>query len=956
MILMALFNVLLLTAAPNTGLVFPGTAGSYFDTGTLAGSPTQFTIETWICYQSLPTGESAYILSTEEANAGDKGFTLRANKNKINLCASNGSWRNVVGSTSLVPGVWYHIAATCSDTELKVYVNGQLDGTLAITTPIIPSSKPLRVGDSPSWTGRLLAGTLSDLRFWSVVRTEAEIASDMTNSMIGTETGLQANWKMNENTGSTVAETKTLATSIFPESIKWYIPASGVTVSGNPLSILNGKTQMTAAIEPANASQSVLWSVSDPSIATINGFGVLSGHKNGILTVTATTKDGTLLAGTREITVSNQATAVPLKQVFIDFGPNDVNNGNSTTSPDVNGNYWNNMTSAAVSATPMALVNDENGATTFGLNMTTGMSTNGIQNGALLNPNASFLGEFAIPTATQDYFFGGSGGMKVSGLDPTKGYSFKMFGCRDDKEIRITQFALTGANTVVTGIQTSGVNLGGAGVNTNNSGICVSDLVYPNASGEIGIAITKNVSNAYLNAMKIEEYDVTKVTNVNVVSNAISTPDGTTQMLAEILPAEATEKDIVWSVDNAGIATINTEGMLTAHGNGTVTVTATTRDGSNVLGTAQIVVSNQKIPTKRVYIDFGPIDCVSGAATVNPDVNGNYWNNYTGDLKDASMAVVDKTNAASGITLTTLSTFRVNPGAAIMSITNPTVAQLGDLAVGTATQDFFFSENSTPGLKISGLSQNKGYRFYVYGSRTGVDARISKYVFTGAKVTESYLMTTCMNLGGLGVNVNNSSLYTTPVIFADANGDITLQMSSIISNYGYLNILKIDEFDIDVASISIVGENITADRGTSQMSATVLPDNAAVKDVTWSVNDESIATIDANGLLSARKNGTVTVTATTTEVGSAISNSIEITISGQIVTGISKANTSVEVFVKEETISVKGATSVVELFNSTGVKILTRIASVETVINSGNLPKGVYILVVDKKQSFKVVK
>lgn len=60
-------------------------------------------------------------------------------------------------------------------------------------------------------------------------------------------------------------------------------------------------------------------------------------------------------------------------------------------------------------------------------------------------------------------------------------------------------------------------------------------------------------------------------------------------------------------------------------------------------------------------------------------------------------------------------------------------------------------------------------------------------------------------------------------------------------------------------SIEIYGEDIIS--GQSQYTATVLPSYATDKSVQWSVDNDSIATIDQAGLLTPKTSGTVTVTA-----------------------------------------------------------------------------------------------
>lgn len=72
--------------------------------------------------------------------------------------------------------------------------------------------------------------------------------------------------------------------------------------------------------------------------------------------------------------------------------------------------------------------------------------------------------------------------------------------------------------------------------------------------------------------------------------------------------------------------------------------------------------------------------------------------------------------------------------------------------------------------------------------------------------------------------------------------------------------------------------NSTFVGGKLQLSASVAPATANPK-VVWSTNDETIATIDENGLLTGVKAGTVTVTATSVS-NSAIKATKEITING----------------------------------------------------------------------------
>lgn len=88
-----------------------------------------------------------------------------------------------------------------------------------------------------------------------------------------------------------------------------------------------------------------------------------------------------------------------------------------------------------------------------------------------------------------------------------------------------------------------------------------------------------------------------KVTGITVKSAGDATSvenSATLQMTVDVLPAEATNKEVTWSISSGTAATIDaTSGLLTADASktGAVTVKAVAKDGSGVEGTKSITVT-----------------------------------------------------------------------------------------------------------------------------------------------------------------------------------------------------------------------------------------------------------------------------------------------------------------------------------------------------------------------------
>lgn len=88
-----------------------------------------------------------------------------------------------------------------------------------------------------------------------------------------------------------------------------------------------------------------------------------------------------------------------------------------------------------------------------------------------------------------------------------------------------------------------------------------------------------------------------------------------------------------------------------------------------------------------------------------------------------------------------------------------------------------------------------------------------------------------------------------------------------------------------VQEITLDKESVTLEAGESAtLTATVGPDDAADKTLSWSSSDPSVATVDGNGLVSAVSKGKTTITVSAND-GSDISASCEVNVFSYIVPG-----------------------------------------------------------------------
>ncbi|MDZ4668081.1 MAG: Ig-like domain-containing protein [bacterium] len=237
--------------------------------------------------------------------------------------------------------------------------------------------------------------------------------------------------------------------------------------------------------------------------------------------------------------------------------------------------------------------------------------------------------------------------------------------------------------------------------------------------------------------------------------------------------------------------------------------------------------------------------------------------------------------------------------------TFPRLSNLGVIHIGTnmeGTRLFYFanrqSNNQTlfAHLDLRGnLIKDSLYNQYIdlpytYGNK----AFISPTVNTGFILPGEKIILVDSNLHIAWVNTYDNIIHRRKSNYSILSSDSSIVSvgSGFFRTQGIGN--EISDFwigmksiSIMVKSINIVGSsNINQIHGSLQLSAVVLPESAINKAVYWEINDTSKARITQTGLVTAKANGILTVTVTSSD-GSNISAQKDINITNQEV-GISE--------------------------------------------------------------------
>ena len=170
-------------------------------------NPDQFTVE---CWARVEGGDGTWrsVITSRDDNP-QMGYIIYAgSNNRWQFWTGDGpngnvSW-NVLQGPAITTYVWTHIAATFDGSDMRLYINGELVGTLAINDFGKNTAMPLRIGAgrTESNADYFFNGKIDEVRIWNIVRTEQEIQEDVYRELPALSPDLVAYYKFNQSSGT----------------------------------------------------------------------------------------------------------------------------------------------------------------------------------------------------------------------------------------------------------------------------------------------------------------------------------------------------------------------------------------------------------------------------------------------------------------------------------------------------------------------------------------------------------------------------------------------------------------------------------------------------------------------------------------------------------------------------------------------------------------------------------
>ena len=659
--------------------------------------------------------------------------------------------------------------------------------------------------------------------------------------------------------------------------------ATGAVISGGDAVYCGETLTFALAVEPQGAAVlGVNWSVSDASVATIDGGGVLTPVKPGSVSVQAvvTTLDGqSVTSNAISVTVWRHTTGIALSEtgLTLDLDQTAALKATLTPADATDAVEWRS------SDENVARVDANGSVTAVGVGEATiTVSSNG-HSAACQVRVERFPRAIELYSRTMTLAPGEQGAIRLSVLpaDTTKP---QLTWTTSDANVATVNGdgVVTGVNvgecaitaTTVNGVSAvcsvrivkQGQSIASIKLNkttlklvrtktyqlkatlspskaADRSVIWLSSNPEVAAASASGKVTAMKAGTAVITAMASNGMYRTCVVTVSPLAvssvklnkrSASLSLGGSVQLSAKVSPANADDAAVIWSSSNPAAVTVDENGLATAVGGGKATITARTANGKKSTCTISVKGISIKLNKRSASLSLG------GSVQLK--------------------ATISQTSEAYSKIVWTSS----NPNAVTVDENGFVTAVGGGSA--TITAQSYTGNKATCKVTVKGISikLNRRSATLLHGSTGQLQATISQ-------TSEAYSKVTWASSNPAVVAVDENGLITGVAV---GSATITAQ-----SYTGSKATCKVTVKPVYVTGIALEGPGeALISGGAYQLKATCAPENASNTALSWKSSNTAVIRVDANtGAITCLKAGTATITATAKD-GSKKKATIQLTV------------------------------------------------------------------------------
>lgn len=303
---------------------------------------------------------------------------------------------------------------------------------------------------------------------------------------------------------------------------------------------------------------------------------------------------------------------------------------------------------------------------------------------------------------------------------------------------------------------------------SNNTSVAVvssSGVVTANAPGNATITVTTNDGAKKATCSVKVNAATVAVAGVSLNKTSMSlTIGGTEKLTATVTPSNATNKNVTWSSSNTSVATVDSNGNVSAIKVGTAVITVRTEDGGKTATCAvtvnPILVTGVSLNQTSLTMTVGDTETLTATITpTNATDKSIVWSSSNTSVATVSSSGVVTAKAAGSATITVTTNDSGKKATCSITVKEKTISVTG---VSLDRTSLSMTEGDAYSLSATVTPSNATNKSLTWSSSNTSVATVSSSGVVSAKVVGTATITVTTNDGGLTATCLINVAYAVP--------------------------------------------------------------------------------------------------------------------------------------------------------------------------------------------------